>query len=397
MTEEPRPPLVVRWGAGRWSALDWVAAALYGLLVWVVLPRLRFEPLLPLLVAVLIALPFALARRRPLVAFAVVLVAGALGLASLGSLLWVVLAPAGLVMYVVASRSSARVALSCLALSMWIAAATALPDFRRTGAVIPVALLLVASWALGRAVNQQRRYAAAVLAHRAEIAALEVERAGRQAVEERLRIARDLHDLVAHSMSVITVQAGFGNLVFDDDQPAARQALATIESTGRQALTEMRQLLGVLRAPDDTGAPALHPAPGLAGLDGLAAATAAAGVQVEVTITGEAMPLPAGTDSCAFRVVQEALTNVVKHAGVDTARVSLDYRPDGLEIEIVDDGGAPRTAGLVDGGAEPGHGLVGMHERVSLCGGTVTAEPRSEGGFRVAVLLPVAPGAVTAG
>jgi signal transduction histidine kinase len=393
MTEEPRPPLVVRWGAGRWLAMDWVVAGLYGLLVWAALPRLRFEPLLPLLIVALVGLPIALARRRPLAGFAVVLVAGWLGMAGIGSLEWILLAPAGLVLYVVAARCSTAVALSCLALSMWVAVATALPDFRSTGAVIPVAMLLVASWVLGRAVNQHRRYAEAVLAHRAEIAALEVERASRQAVEERLRIARDLHDLVAHSMSVITVQAGFGNLVFDDDQAAARQALGTIEYTGRQALTEMRQLLGVLRAPDGSPAAALRPAPGLGDLDGLVAATAAAGVQVEVVVTGTAVPLPPGPDSCAFRVVQEALTNVVKHAGADTARVSLDYRPDGLEIEIVDSGNAALAAGEL----APGHGLVGMHERVALCGGTVSAEPRPEGGFRVSVRLPSAPGVVTAG
>jgi signal transduction histidine kinase len=394
MTEEPRPPLVVRWSSGRWLAMDWVVAALYGLLVWEALPReqLRFDPVLPVLVVVLVALPVALARRRPLAAFAVVLVAGGLGMQGMGSLLWVVLAPAALVLYVVASRCSTRVAVTCLAVSMWVAVATALPDFRRAGAVIPVALLLVASWMLGRAVSQHRRYAEAVLAHQAEVAALEVERASLLAVEERLRIARDLHDLVAHSMSVITVQAGFGNLVFDDDQAAARQALGTIESTGRQALTEMRQLLGVLRAADPTGAPALRPAPGLADLDGLVAATAAAGVQVEVVVSGAAVPLPPGPDSCAFRVVQEALTNVVKHAGADAARVSLDYRPDGLEIEVVDCGGAAVPPGA-DG--SPGHGLVGMRERVALCGGTVSAEPRSEGGFRVSVRLPVTPGAVT--
>jgi signal transduction histidine kinase len=190
-------------------------------------------------------------------------------------------------------------------------------------------------------------------------------------------------------MSVITVQAGFGHLVIDDKPAQARAALSTIETTGRETLMEMRRLLGVLRADDPCGTdrvPLLAPAPGLADLDRLLAQTARAGVHVDMTITGSPRDLPAGIDLSAYRIVQEALTNVVKHAGVTTARATLDYREDELAIEITDLG---RGRPVIDGQV-PGHGLLGMRERVHVYGGSFRAAPMPGRGFRVAARLPLA-------
>ena len=176
-------------------------------------------------------------------------------------------------------------------------------------------------WAVGYAVGQHRAYERQLLQERARQAQEELARARRGVIEERMRIARELHDVVAHSMSVITVQAGYGHLVIDRDPGQARAALGAIETTGRQALTEMRRLLGVLRADDGDDAAALTPAPGLADLDRLVAQTAGAGVRVELEITGRPRPLPSGIELSAYRIVQEALTNVVKHADVPASRV----------------------------------------------------------------------------
>jgi signal transduction histidine kinase len=202
----------------------------------------------------------------------------------------------------------------------------------------------------------------------------------RRADEERLRIARELHDVLAHSISVINVQAGVALALIDDRPEQARVALTTIKQASKEALGEVRQVLGALRTPGD--APR-SPAPTLDRLPELAEQAAGAGLAVEIAVDGTRAPLPPGVDLAAFRIVQEALTNIVRHSGARTARVRVGYRPEGLLIGVDDDGPATATEGT--GG---GNGLVGMRERAAAFGGTVEAGPRPDGGFSVLVRLP---------
>ena len=210
--------------------------------------------------------------------------------------------------------------------------------------------------------------------------------ARRALVDERVRIARELHDVVAHHVSVIGVQAGAARLVLDRDPDKAKETLASIETSSREAVHELHQLLGFLRQAhdgDDRG-----PQPGLGQLDELVASICDAGIDVEVRVEGEPYDLLPTVDASAYRIVQEALTNTLKHAGALRIAVSLRYQADALELEIVDDGdGAPAPS--TSGG---GLGLVGMRERASLHGGRLTAGPRAAGGFEVRATLPL-PGA----
>ena len=207
--------------------------------------------------------------------------------------------------------------------------------------------------------------------------------AARQAVvAERARIARELHDVVAHHLSVMVVQAGAARSVGERDPAAAADALRQVEESGRTGLGEMRRLLELLKADDATGERA--PQPGLAHLDELLDGMRATGLPVEAVVEGPSRPLPDGIDLSAYRIVQEALTNTLRHAGPASARVLLRYEPDAVEIEIADDGiGAPPG----DDGAG-GHGLIGMRERAQLFGGTLEAGPRPGGGYVVRARLP---------
>ncbi len=202
-----------------------------------------------------------------------------------------------------------------------------------------------------------------------------------RADEERLRIARELHDVVAHTLSVINVQAGVGLALLDDRPEQARTALDTIKSTSKEALGEVRQVLDALRSP---GSAPRAPAPGLDRVGELAEHAATAGLRVTVETDGTARPLPPNADLAAFRIVQEALTNVIRHSGARAARVRLEYRPRALSVRVDDDG--PATGGERHGG---GNGLVGMRERAAALGGEVTAGPRGDGGFRVVATLPL--------
>ncbi|MGW4081770.1 sensor histidine kinase [Streptomyces sp. NPDC004822] len=204
--------------------------------------------------------------------------------------------------------------------------------------------------------------------------------ARRRADEERLRIARELHDVLAHSISVINVQAGVGLALLDTDPEQARTALTTIKTQSKEALGEVRQVLDTLRAP---GAAPRAPAPGLARLPELVAQAAGAGLTVAVR--GEPPPLPPGTDLAAFRIVQEALTNVVRHSGSRHARVRFE-QPDGTTLRLCVDDDGPAT-GADAGGS--GNGLAGMRERAAALGGTIEAGPRGDGGFRVLAVLPL--------
>jgi signal transduction histidine kinase len=216
---------------------------------------------------------------------------------------------------------------------------------------------------------------------RARLAERERDVAAREAVvEERARIARELHDAVAHSVSMMVIQAGAERRVVEDR--STREVLQTIEQIGRDALTEMRRLVGMLRTDSSSGP--LAPQPTLGDLPTLMTQVREAGLPVEFRVDGERRELPVGIELSAYRIVQEALTNALKHAGRANASVSVRYGPDSLELEIADDGaGAPAH---VPGG---GHGLAGIRERVSLYGGKFDASARRGGGFAVRVLLPL--------
>ncbi|WP_328869449.1 sensor histidine kinase [Streptomyces sp. NBC_00287] len=235
-----------------------------------------------------------------------------------------------------------------------------------------VAAWVVAIVALSELVRTRREQWAKERAERAQAAR-------RRADEERLRIARELHDVLAHSISVINVQAGVGLALLDSDPEQARTALTTIKAQSKEALGEVRQVLDTLRAPGD--APRA-PAPGLDRLPELVDQAAGAGLTVEVH--GTPPPLPPGTDLAAFRIVQEALTNVVRHSGSRHARVHLEHEGGALRIRVDDDG--PAT-GADAGGS--GNGLAGMRERAAALGGTIEAGPRADGGFRVLAVLPL--------
>jgi signal transduction histidine kinase len=239
--------------------------------------------------------------------------------------------------------------------------------------IVFYALLYGAPWVAGRAVRQRRLNDTQLEHERARAAAA--------IAEERARIARELHDVVAHSISVMVLQARGGRRVLDSEPSDARDAFGTIERTGQQALDEMRRLLGMLRRSDEEIA--LAPQPSLNELGRLVEQVRAAGLPVQVTVEGEPRELPPGVDLSAYRIVQEALTNVLKHAGPARARVVLRYGADDFELEIADDG--PGTGY----GSGAGFGLVGMRERVSVYGGEFEAGRRPEGGYALRVRLPI--------
>jgi signal transduction histidine kinase len=264
---------------------------------------------------------------------------------------------------------------------------------------LPSLVVLLLAILLGDAVRS-RRGAAAQTAERLRLAAEEREReAARRVAEERLRIARELHDTVAHSMATITVQAASALHVLGAGEPGGdgvRDALAAIRDTSKGALADIRITLGELRGGDDELESAETRTAGLARLDALSSAVRAAGAPVTVAIEGEPVPLPPAVDHSAYRILQECLTNVLRHAGPEaSAAVVLRYDPGALTIEVTDDGtGAPTAAAAGDGicgnGVAPGgHGLTGMTERAEALGGELAAGPLPGGGFRVTARLPV--------
>ncbi|MFJ4772300.1 sensor histidine kinase [Streptomyces uncialis] len=255
--------------------------------------------------------------------------------------------------------------------------------------MVPFAL----AWVLGDSIRTRRAYLAQ-LEERA--ARLEREREAQSKVAvaaERARIARELHDVVAHNVSVMVVQADGAAYVLDAAPDQARKALETISGTGRQALAEMRRLLGVLRTGEPEESGEYVPQPDVEQLDDLIEQVRTSGLPVDFKVEGTPRPLPSGVELTAYRIVQEALTNTRKHGGPNTgASVRLVYFDDGLGLLVEDDGkGAPHEL-YEEGGADgQGHGLIGMRERVGMVGGTLDAGPRPGGGFRISVLLPLKP------
>jgi signal transduction histidine kinase len=477
----PHPPLTQRMQTGHWIAIDCVVAAITALfLVAAVKPYTDIPPgrsLFPLgvLVAAGVFVPVALRRRAPMMAFGgLVILAAMLSGLTMAAAAVIFLAVA-YALYAVTVTSSRRTGLTALGLVLGLmvaitAAGRGHPAVVLGGPYAPVALANVLAWTIGYSVRQRRLY----------VVRLQQQAASSAVADERLRIARELHDVVAHSMSVIAVQAGYGQYVIDDSPDGAREALGAIQATSREALDEMRRMLGVLRAQDvpatqglagglisgtglgldgvtgatsrrDDGSVPCHdragqaplaPAPGLACLDRLIKRTCGAGVRVDLEVYGQARPLPAGLDLSAYRIIQEALTNVVKHAGSGArCTVHLGYDEGVLAIRVTDDGGqstmlpgyggpnaaghpaqadlvaadlvaadlaadsrvaagvGPKLAagqGTVGGWRMPseppvsaGHGIIGMRERAHLCGGELTARPLGDGGFQVTASLPL--------
>jgi signal transduction histidine kinase len=397
----PRPPLTRRMRPGHWMAIDFAAAALAGLIG--VLTTGYDAVTLPsrLLLAVVIFFPVGLRRRHPVPAFCALVIlavlATAAGLAAQSGSPFIFLAflTAAYVLYTVTVSRSRQAGVAALTLTLAVIVVTQLlvrahqiPADCGNQAWVESAFAPVIAWMAGYSVRQRRLYAQ-MLQHEAASSAV---------AEERLRIARELHDVVAHSMSVIAVQAGYGQYVIDANPAGAREALGAIQATSRDALEEMRRMLGALRQQEGAaggrerpGSAPLAPAPSLGDLGGLIQRTRAAGVEVSLERSGQARALPAGTGLAAYRIIQEALTNVVRHAGGGArCTVSLGYGQTALHVRVTDDGGRPLVpAAGVPAAAGAGHGLTGMRERAHVCGGELTAGPLPDGGFQVSATLPL--------
>jgi signal transduction histidine kinase len=321
-------------------------------------------------------LPLAWRRRAPLPVL-VACVPGFLGLIagrySVGA------APVGLIVgfYTVAAwdtRRRAQIGLAVAAAAYAFALALRPIDLSVEGAVVQAALL-VGGWVLGAGVRERRELHGVREAESARQVTLERERAAHAATEERLRISRELHDILGHAFSVMVVQAGVAEHLIDISPADARRAVAEIRRTGRTSLAEMRGLLHVLRE-GDGGAPL--PRDPAASLADLPALIATVGLPVDLRVTGEPGELSPGLELAAYRLIQEALTNTMKHAGASTVRVRLTHTADALVIEVSDDGGRP-----ADRPAYEGHGLAGMRERVAMYGGELVTG-RTTDGYRVA-------------
>lgn len=355
-------------------------------------------------------LPLLFRRRAPL--------ATALALAALNVpyLMWNYSAPTGAVVALIAVYSLGAhttlarglIGLAALLGSTYLFLIVAAGQFPEAEATSQIAVTFVAigffgAWAIGRSVRAPRLYARNLEERAEQVERIHQAEKRAAVAEERGQIARELHDVVAHNVSVMTVQAAGARRTLTRDPDRSREALEAIEATGRAALAEMRRIVGVLRGPDSDspGASDRSPQPGLADLHELVEQLAAAGLPVDVRVEGPPHELPLGIDLTAYRVVQEALTNTLKHAAATHAAVTLRYSPCELVVEIVDDGrGRPR----VPDQRRPGLGLLGMRERLTLYGGELTAggraevaggaqvAGRAEAGFRVLARIPLSEG-----
>jgi signal transduction histidine kinase len=337
-------------------------------------------------------LPLVARRRSPLLVLAVVELAQALYLATSNPLSDVPLSGFGLsvALYTVANRidrcTSLRIALQIAAVNAFVLLVAVVHGTAGSLAgLVASTALVVGSWSLGDNVRTRRAYLVQ-LEERARLLEQEQEENARRAVqEERTRIARELHDVVAHHVSAIAVQAGAAEEIAERDPRRARETLRTIQSTSRQALAEMRATLNVLRDGDEMGA-VRDPQPSVLQLERLAGQSRVAGLPVTLQVEGVVRPLPEALDISAYRIVQEALTNSLKHAGPAHAKVLLRYAAETLELEISDDGRGP---GLQRDCAGEGRGLVGMRERVALFGGELVAGSANGRGFTVQARLPL--------
>ncbi|MFJ2937476.1 sensor histidine kinase [Streptomyces sp. NPDC087219] len=398
-TPSPSPPAPADPGRRVPTLLLWCAAVVHPFVLFagVQAGPLRSTELRLFLTLVAVGLLLPLARRRPEAALGLLLVglfAASTTRPYAGLTYLPVLTADACVGLLAARRPLLRVTLPAAAVTLTVQIGSAL--YTTSGqdvfvtTVVALALALLTAGLLGHASRERR-------AHAAELRA----RTAAEAVTaERLRIARELHDVIAHSIGVIAIQAGVGRRVIDTQPAEARNALATIETTSRETLAGLRRTLGALRASAKDvpghGAAPRDPAPGLADLERLTASTAAAGVRVEVRRLGDPdRSLPPEADLAAYRIVQESLTNVVRHAGTPTCRVTVERGEDALLVEITDagrptkPGTAPASPASATSTASTGYGIVGMRERTALLGGRFSAGPRPGGGFHVTAVLPL--------
>ncbi|MFJ2555605.1 MULTISPECIES: sensor histidine kinase [unclassified Streptomyces] len=379
------------------------AVLLFGIsLLWAVQENIGVEPRL-IAIALTVPLSLAVALRRRVPEYMLLLVA-AVGVAQL--VLNVHVSPADfamlVVIYTVAARGGPRwaprfalvggVLAAPLSQLRWPVDEAGVAGRIFFTAVLTVPFLL--AWVLGDSLRTRSAYFAQ-LEERATRLEKEREAQAKVAVAaERARIARELHDVVAHNVSVMVVQADGAAYVLDAAPDQAKQALETISTTGRQALAEMRRLLGVLRTGDTKETGEYVPQPDVGQIEDLVEKVREAGLAVDFKIEGTPRPLPSGVELTAYRIVQEALTNSRKHGGPDVgASVRLVYFDDGLGLLVEDDGRGAAHELYEDGGADGrGHGMIGMRERVGMVGGTLDAGPRPGGGFRISALLPLKAG-----
>jgi signal transduction histidine kinase len=371
---------------------DWaVAVALAGVGLADVIHTRFAEPLwAAILATLLVFLPLGLRRRFPLGVLATVAVATLVLELALGNpadekqysfevfVAWLIVAySTG--MHTEGRRHRLAVAIAVATAVVWIVWSYAAAESDQN--TLPSTFFALVAWLAGRTMRRRQQLVELLGDRARQLEREREERVRAMVAEERGRIARELHDVVAHSVSVMVVQAQAGPRLVGD--PArATGAFEAIEASGREALVELRRLLGILRTGDDQLA--VGPQPGLASLDGLVEQMGESGLAVELCIEGEPVPIPPGVDLSAYRIVQEALTNTLRHAGDANARVGVRYGPSALELEIVDDGaGAPAK---VNGS---GHGLIGMRERTALYGGRLDAGPRPGGGYSVRARLPL--------
>jgi signal transduction histidine kinase len=392
--DQPLLERTARWMRVHPFAVDAALAALFFLFTTVVVGA--GAPGGSALIGLLMSVPLAWRRTAPVKAAAAVVAAGLLQLVLVGGNLLPADAAAPIMVYALAAyapRWASRAGLGVGLVASGLGALQYYQGFYEPQSLVVmagmIAVTVIAAWALGD-LRRARLQQLAGLEERARLLELEHEQELQLAASaERARIAREMHDVVAHSLSVVIAQADGGRYAGQAEPAAATQALEQISATGRQALADMRSLLGVLR---EDGAQEYAPQPDVAAIDQLVADVRDSGLDVDLIVEGTPQPMPAGPELAAYRIVQESLTNVLKHAGpACRAWVRLQWRPDALEIAVLDDGrGAAAALAEPDGPVLPGsgHGLLGMRERAELHGGRLTAAPRHGGGFGVHAVLP---------
>jgi signal transduction histidine kinase len=398
-TSTPHPPFLHRVSARQWVAIDgaislsFFAGGLNSLLSnhGSHLPN-HFAILVMALVLATVPLPFR--RRFPLQVL--VLMVTALAVATLLKQSLAGTPIVALAVYPVATRLRRRESLLAAGASaaMFLIVLAILsfrsgtPFYNASDNIIAIAV----AWFIGDSVRARRDFVAGSTLQTEQRLRLEAERARASIAEERLHIARELHDIVAHSLSVIAIQSGVGRHVLDTQPEEARKSLAAIETTSRSALNDLRWVLGVLRSHDD-GGPGRDPAPGMGDIDQLLGECRASGLEVSFGQSGETRPLSPSMELCLYRIIQEALTNVTKHAGTPHAAVNVSYESDAVVVSVVDEGALHRRGAVLaeDPGESTGshHGIIGMRERTAIYGGTLIARPRQGGGFEVHARVPI--------